>query len=83
MIMAKVFYFRKNARPDGVPGLARGWYFQLDMMEPIGPFATKQMAIRDAQIAANMQSMRQAVLSDPKVRIGSAVMRDYLDERKR
>lgn len=83
MTMAKVFYFRKNARPDGVPGLARGWHYQIDLMSPVGPHPTRAEAVKAAQIAANIEQARTALLSDPKVRIGSAVMRDYLDERKR
>jgi hypothetical protein len=83
MTMAKVFYFRKNARPDGVPGLARGWYYQIDLMSPVGPHPTRAEAVKAAQIAADLETANTALLSDPKVRIGSAVMRDYLDERKR
>jgi hypothetical protein len=83
VIMAKVFYFRKNARPDGVAGLAQGYYYQIDLMPPVGPFKLRAEAVKQAQIAGDLEKARTALLSDPKVRIGSAVMRDYLDERKR
>lgn len=83
MTMGKVFYFRKNARPDGVPGLAQGYYYQIDLMPPVGPFKLRAEAVKQAQIAGDLEKDRQALLTDPRVRIGSAVMRDYLAERKR
>jgi hypothetical protein len=77
MMMGKIFYFRKNARPDGVPGLARGWYYQVDLVAPVGPHATRTEAVKAAQVAAELQTMRETLLADPKVRIGAAVLRDY------
>jgi hypothetical protein len=34
------------------------------------------------QIETQLQAMRDALINDPKVRIGSAVMRDYRAEKK-
>jgi hypothetical protein len=40
MKMAKVFH------TDGAAGVAAGWYYQIDMAQPRGPFATKAEALR-------------------------------------
>jgi hypothetical protein len=47
--MGKVFYSdgSGNARPDQ-PSVIPGWYYQIDMADPVGPFDTKPLARKAA-----------------------------------
>lgn len=48
--MAKVFHSdgSGNARPQD-PSITPGWYYQIDMATPVGPFDSKADAIGAAQ----------------------------------
>jgi hypothetical protein len=48
--MAKVFYSdgSGNARPTD-PSVEPGWYFQIDVAEPVGPFDSKNEAVQAAR----------------------------------
>jgi hypothetical protein len=58
MKMAKVFY---SSGPQHMPG----WYYQIDMATPVGPFDTKQAAVDTAQTTGGINYPQTRMTNHP------------------